>query len=183
MTFFFLPVEAESVVCAIHKFQRNTVYKKTSCINSTLQELIDRIAATKPINLPLLDIPKRKLRITASASSRFYDSSWLTDVDKFLEIVTHFEEIIANSQNIDFALKQSLSSVLIFAVVASVTSIHAKHNNEMLYLQRMIEKSLLIKEFFSATPPPNPDATPKVLPGNNSPSKTTLERWNQIVLG
>lgn len=58
-----------------------------------------------------------------------------------------------------------------------------KYDNEMFSLQEIIKKSLLIKESFSATPPPNLDATPKTLPGNDSLSKTTSKRWNQANLG
>lgn len=42
--------------------------------------------------------------------------------------------------------------------------------------------SLLFRESPSATPPPDPDATPKVILGGDSLPKTTTERWNQADL-
>lgn len=69
------------------------------------------------------------------------------------------------------------------AVATAVAAIKAKYNNKMLSLQEMIEKSLLLKEFSSTTPPPNLHATPKVLPGGNSLLKTTTKRGNQANLG
>lgn len=101
MTSLSLPVEAESFAQAIHKFQRDTGNKKASCIESTLQELINRIAATEPKNSPVLDILKNKTIASASTSSRFYDSSWIIDPDKFSGVVAHFEEVVANSGTMD----------------------------------------------------------------------------------
>ncbi len=53
----------------------------------------------------------------------------------------------------------------------------------MLSLREMIKKSLLLRESPSATPPPDPDATPKTLPDGNPLPKTSTERWNQADLG
>lgn len=47
----------------------------------------------------------------------------------------------------------------------------------------MIEKSLLLRETSSATPPPDPDASPKPLPSSDFLSKALAERWNQADLG
>lgn len=47
----------------------------------------------------------------------------------------------------------------------------------------MIEKSLLLRNFFSSTPPPDPDATFKVHFAIDFMSKVLLERWNQANLG
>ena len=55
----------------------------------------------------------------------------------------------------------------------------AKHKEEIFALQEMIEKSLLLKEFLSAIPPPSPVAIPKAHPGADFLPKTTTERWNQ----
>ena len=104
MAFFSLPAEAESLARAIHEFQRDTGNNKASRINSTLQELVDCVAATEPDPL-FLDVSKRKTRAAASASSRFYDSSWLTNADKFPEAVTYFKDITANSQVMDSSLQ------------------------------------------------------------------------------
>lgn len=53
----------------------------------------------------------------------------------------------------------------------------------MLSLREMIEKSLLVRESLSVISPPNHDASPKTYPGNDSLSKTIIERWNQADLG
>lgn len=47
----------------------------------------------------------------------------------------------------------------------------------------MIKKFLLLRESLSATPPSDPAATPKALPGADSLLKTLAERWNQADLG
>ena len=53
----------------------------------------------------------------------------------------------------------------------------------MLSLREMIKKSLLLRESPSATPPPDPDANPKTLPGSDPLPKTPIKRWNQANLG
>ena len=47
----------------------------------------------------------------------------------------------------------------------------------------MIEKSLLLRESPSTSPPPDPDATPKSLPAADCLPKASIERWNQADLG
>ena len=64
-----------------------------------------------------------------------------------------------------------------------VTAIQTKHKNKMLFFWEMIKKSLLLRESPSVTPPPNPDATPKSLPGSDSLLKASTKRWNQANLG
>lgn len=64
------------------------------------------------------------------------------------------------------------------AIAIAVASIQAKHKNEMFSLREMIEKSLLLKESPSATPPLDPDAIPKVLFAGYSLPKVSTERWN-----
>lgn len=123
MAFFPFPAKAEIFARAIHEFQRNTGDKKTFRINSALQELINRVAAIKPRDSPLLDISKRRIRAAKSASSHFYDTSWLTDTDKFPKTVAHFKEITANSQIIDSCLQQSITSAVTFVVATTVTAI------------------------------------------------------------
>ena len=112
----------------------------------------------------------------AREPSPSYNSFWLTDPDKFPAAVFHFKEIIANSQVIDSSLQQFITGVVSSAVVTAVTAIQTKHENKMLSLWEMIEKFLLLKESPSATPPLNPDATPKVLPGGDSLPKASTER-------
>lgn len=53
----------------------------------------------------------------------------------------------------------------------------------MLSLREMIEKSLLLGDSPSATPPPNPDAAPKPHPATDSVPRASTERWNQADLG
>lgn len=103
MVFLSLSAEVKSPVRTIHEFQYDIGNKRAFRIKSTLQELVNRIAATEPINLPFLNIPKKKTRAAVSASSRFYDFSWFTDVDKFPKAVAYFMKIIANSQTMDFS--------------------------------------------------------------------------------
>ncbi len=178
-----LPAEAESLAHAIHKFQRDTDNKKASQIDSILQRLVERIAVTGLLNLPPLNAPKKKTRAVASTSFRFYNPSWFTDTDKLPTTVVCFKEIITNSQIMDSSLQQFITSAVTFAVATTVAAIQAKHKNEMLSLREMIEKSLLLRESPFATPPPDPDATAKALPGGDSLPKITTERWNQADLG
>ena len=178
MAFLSLSAEAKSLARAIHEFQHDTGNKKASHIDSALQELVDCVAATEPINSPLLGVSKRKTRAATSASSRFYDFSWLTNADKFPKAVARLKEITANSQVMDSSLQQSITSAVTSAVATAVADIQAKHESEMLSLREMIEKSLLLRESS-----PDPDATPKAHPGADSQPKTTTERWNQADLG
>ena len=53
----------------------------------------------------------------------------------------------------------------------------------MLSLREIIEKSLLLRDSPSATPPPDPDATPKSPPGGDFLLTKSTERWNQADLG
>ena len=173
-----LPAEAESLARAIHEFQRNTGHRKASRVESTLQELVDRVAATEPINPPRVDVPKRKTRTASSTSCRFYDSSWFTDTDKFPEVVARFAELIADTHTMDSSLQQSIASAVTSAFATAVASIQAKHKSEMLSLREMIEKSLLLRDSPSATPPPDLDATSKAPPGGEFLQKASTKRWN-----
>lgn len=123
MAFPLLSAEAKSLAHAIHKFLRKTGNKKASHIKSTLQKLVNCIAATEAINSPLLNILKRKTKAAESAFSRFYNSSWLTDTDKFCTIVTRFEELIANSQIMDSFFQQSITSTILFDVTTAIATI------------------------------------------------------------
>ncbi len=127
-------------------------------------------------------LPKRRTK-TAREPSPSYDPSWLTDTDKFPAAISRFEEITADSQVMDSSLQQSITNVVSSAVATAVATIQGKHENEILALRKMIEKSLLLRESPSATPPPDPDAAPKALPGADSLSKVSTERWNQADLG
>lgn len=180
---FSLPSEAESLACTIYKFQRNTGNKKASCIDSAFQKLVNRLAATMRIDSHLLDVPKKKIRITAFASSRFYDSSYLIDGDKFPATISRFKEMTANFQGMDLSLQQLITKAVIFAVATAVVTIQGKHKSEMLFLREMIMKSLLLRNSPSTNSPPNPNASPKAHLGTDSLSKTTTKRLNQVDLG
>lgn len=101
MAFLSLSAEAKSLAHAIHKFQHNISNKKAFHIDSALQEFINRLAVTELLNSSLLDVLKKKTRVAISTSSCFYNFSWLTDADKFPEVVARFLEIIINSQVMD----------------------------------------------------------------------------------
>lgn len=72
MAFLYLPAEAKSLVRTIYKFQHDTDNKKASRIESTLQELINCVAATELLDLSLL-VSKKKTRVAVFASSHFYN--------------------------------------------------------------------------------------------------------------
>ncbi len=76
----------------------------------------------------------------------------------------------------DFSLQQSIANAVTSAVATAVASIQTKHESEMLSLREMIEKSLLLRDSPSATPPPDPDATPKSPPGGDLLLKVSTER-------
>ncbi len=104
MAFFFFPAEAEDHARAIHEFQHDIGNKKASHIDSVLQELVNCVAAIELIDSLLFGISKRKTRAATSTSSCFYNSSWLTNADKFPKAVARLKEITANSQVIDSSL-------------------------------------------------------------------------------
>ena len=118
-----LSAEAKSLARAIYEFQRNTGNKKASQIDFTLQRLVERVAATDPLSSPLLEAPKKKTRAAASASSRFYDPSWLTDTNKFPAAVARFEEIKGNSQMMDSSFQQSITSAMTSAVATAIAAV------------------------------------------------------------
>ena len=82
----------------------------------------------------------------------------------------------------DSSIQQSIASAVMSAVTTAVAAIQTKHESEMLSLRKMIEKSLLLRDSPSTTPPPDPDASAKLsTPPDNSTK--TVERWNQANLG
>lgn len=78
----------------------------------------------------------------------------------------------------DFSLQQSIKSAVTSAVAIVVAVIQTKYENEILFLQEMIKKSLLLRNSPSVTPFLNLDTTLKPYLGANFLSKTTTERWN-----
>lgn len=67
-------------------------------------------------------------------------------------------------------------------IAITVVAIQAKHDDNMLFLRKLIEKSLLLKDFFSATLFFNLDATAKISFFANILSKTLTKKWNQANL-
>lgn len=140
------------------------------------------MATTEPINFLRLNVLKKKTRIALSTFSCFYNSSWLTNIDRFLKAIANFAEIIADSYTIDFFFQQLIVSVVTSAVAIAVASIQAKHKSKMLSLREMIKKSLLLRNSPSATPLPDPDAASKAHSGADLLPKSTTKRWNQADL-
>ncbi len=171
--------KAASLTRAIAEFQRDTGRTKRFRINPDLQAFVNSL-----LSLLLLKpaLPKCCTRATREPLPS-YDCSWLIDPDKFPAAMSRFEEIIANSQVIDTSLQQSITSAVLSAFVIAVAAIQAKHENEMLSLWEMIEKSLLLKESLSNTPPPDLNAIPKALLAGDSLPKASTKRWNQADLG
>lgn len=58
----------------------------------------------------------------------------------------------------------------------AIAAIQAKHKNNLLSLWEMIEKFLLLKKLFFAASSSDFDASPKVLPSNDSLPKALIER-------
>ena len=164
---------------AIAEFQRDTGRTKCSRIDLGLQTFVDYFVPP----FLLERTPPKQCTKTVKEPLLSYDPSWLTDTNKFPEAVSRFEKITANSKIMDSSLQQSITSAVASAVSTAVASVQAKHKSEMLSLWEMIEKSLLLRESPSATPPSDPDATPKSLPAGDSLPKTSIERWNQADLG
>lgn len=119
----------------------------------------------------------------ARGPSPFYDSSWLTNIDKFPAAVSRFNEILADFQVIDSSLQQFITTAVVSAVVTAIASIQTNHESKMLSLREMIEKSLLLRNSPSTTLTPDPDTALKVYPGANPLPKSTTKRWNQADLG
>lgn len=67
-------------------------------------------------------------------------------------------------------------------MATAIVAIHIKHESKMLAFWKIIKKSLLLTDFTSVTPLPDPDATPKALPDDDFLLKTSIKRWNQANL-
>lgn len=96
-------------------------YKKTFCINSTLQDLGNFIATTKLKNS--FSLVKRNTRAAKAAISRFYINSWLTNPDKFPQVVAWFKGITTHFQVIYSFIQQSIISVVASAVTIAIAVI------------------------------------------------------------
>lgn len=82
----------------------------------------------------------------------------------------------------DSTIQHLISNAITFAVAAAIASAQIKHEEEMLPLCKMIKKALLLRESGSSTPLFNPNASSKLSPPADLPSKST-KRWNQADLG
>lgn len=80
-------------------------------------------------------------------------------------------------------VKQSITNAIRSVIAAGVDAIQTKQKEEMLALREIIEKSLLLRDFFFSTLPPNLNATLKAHLAINSLPKVSIERWNQANLG
>lgn len=136
-----------------------------------MQALVDSLVSLLLLEAALL---KRHEKI-AREPSPAYDPSWVIDADKFSASVFYLEEITANFHVINSSLQQSITSVVSFTMATAVAAIETRHKNKMLALRKLIEKSLLLKEFPFANPAPDLDAAPKALPGADFLPKTSAE--------
>lgn len=123
-----------------------------------------------------------------SASSLSYNISWLTNPDSFAQVVLRFQKIMAHMpsllQAMDPSLEQAIASAVTSAVFTAVSTLQARHNDEMLSLRKMIEKSLLLNTAPpSSTPPSDSKASAKALISAEMPTKASTKRWNQAELG
>lgn len=73
----------------------------------------------------------------------------------------------------DLAIHHLISSAVTFAVATTMVSVQMKHKKDMLALQEIIEKSLLLRKSIYSTLPPNPDASSKAFSPADLLSKTT----------
>lgn len=69
------------------------------------------------------------------------------------------------------------------AISTTIVAVQAKYDNNILSLRKLIEKSLLLKNFLFTTLFLNPDATFKTSFFANTLSKVLTKRWNQADLG
>lgn len=74
---------------------------------------------------------------------------------------------------IDPAIHHSISSTITSTVATAMAGAQTKYDEEMLALYEMIEISLLFRESGFSTSPPNPNASSKVAPPADLPSKAT----------
>lgn len=75
-----------------------------------------------------------------------------------------------------------ISSAVTSGIIAAMTSMHTKYEEEILALREMIKKSLLLREPASFTLSLDSNASNKASALSDFPSRTT-KRWNQADLG
>ena len=181
--------EALQFARSIAEFQKDTGYKKNLRIKPHLQTLVNFLLSNFELeHPPPRTPPKRQTRVAEASISSFYSISRLTDNDAFqqgisrLETITsHFPSLAPPQSSMDPAVEQSIASAVTSAVTAAIDAIQAKHKEEILALREIIKKSLLLKDSAFSTPPPDLDASSKLFPPADLPSKST-ERWNQADL-
>lgn len=90
------------------------------------------------------------------STSPFYNSSWLTNLDAFLQAVVHFKSITAYVsrplQGIDLILEQLITFAVTSAIAIALTTLSAKHNNNIQLLCKMFQKAFSLRE---CSPSPN----------------------------
>lgn len=90
-------------------------------------------------------------RIAKAFASLFYNSSWLTIPNIFLQALSHFERIIAGVsrllQQMDPILKYSIVSAVTSSIIATFATSHTNHDNNIRFLCEIFEKVLLAKDF------------------------------------
>ena len=169
--------ETASLARAIAEFQQDTKRTKWTRINPGLRAFVDSLVP--PLFLePAL--PKRRTRTTRELLPS-YNPSWLIDKDKFPAEVSRFKAITAPPA-IDPTIQQLIFSAVTSAIAAAMAFAQAKHEEDMLVLREMIKNALLFRESGSSIPPSNPNASSKLAPPADLPTKST-ERWNQTDLG
>lgn len=81
------------------------------------------------------------------------------------------------------SFEQSIVSMVISAIVIAIFAIQIRHNDNIVSLQKLIKKSLLLKDFLFATFSSDPDAIVKASLFTNIFLKTLVKRWNQANFG
>lgn len=114
----FLPslTEVKTLTCAICKFQTHMRHKKASCIDPSFHDIVYYLTTTDSIAFLSSSFSKRTTKVVRFAFPRFYNSFWLINVDIFPQAVIRFEEIVTCSQDMDFSIQQSITSMVMLAV-------------------------------------------------------------------
>lgn len=76
----------------------------------------------------------------------------------------------------DSSMQWSIAYVVTSAVATAVVAIQFKYDDNMLFLRKLIKRSLLLKDFPSTTPSSNSDAVAKTPFSTNILLKTSIKR-------
>lgn len=93
-----------------------------------------------------------------------YNVNWLINTNFYSNAISQFQELTSDvlPPAIDPVIQHLISNAVTSAIAAVMTSVQTKHKEEMLAIRKMIEKSLLLREFGSSTPPPDLNTSSKV---------------------